>query len=80
MPGSLSLQKESVDFICSNNTFEHIPQEILRDILVEFKRVLHPNGLMSHFIDMSDHFAHFDSRITIYNFLQIQQKNLGTSG
>jgi len=74
---NLSLQKESVDFICSNNTFEHIPQEILRDILVEFKRVLHPNGLMSHFIDMSDHFAHFDSRITIYNFLQFSKKNWG---
>ncbi len=72
---NLSLLKESVDFICSNNTFEHIPREILRDILVEFKRVLHPHGLMSHFIDMSDHFAHFDSRITIYNFLQFSKKN-----
>ena len=29
---------------------------------------------MSHFIDMSDHFAHFDSRITIYNFLKYSQK------
>jgi hypothetical protein len=25
---------------------------------------------MSHFIDMSDHFAHFDAGINIYNFLQ----------
>jgi len=70
----LSLKNESVDFICSNNTFEHIPHEILQDILVEFKRVLHPNGMMSHFIDMSDHFAHFDSRICIYNFLKFSKK------
>ena len=71
---NLSLENESVDFICSNNTFEHIPRVILRDILVEFIRVLHPNGMMSHFIDMSDHFAHFDSRIGIYNFLKFSKK------
>ena len=70
----LSLQSGSVDFICSNNTFEHIHREILADILVEFKRVLHPGGSMSHFIDMSDHFAHFDPGITIYNFLKFSEK------
>jgi len=25
---------------------------------------------MSHFIDMTDHFAHFDKSINMYNFLQ----------
>lgn len=63
-------ESQSFNFICSNNTFEHIPTPILRNILVEFKRLVSPNGLMSHFIDMSDHFAHFDSSITIYNFLK----------
>lgn len=70
----LSLPDVSVDFICSNNTFEHIPEGILSEILLEFKRVLHPAGLMSHFIDMSDHFAHFDSSISIYNFLKFSKK------
>jgi len=59
-----------MDLINSNNTFEHIPGFILADILVEFKRVLKPDGVMSHQIDMSDHFAHLDKSITIYNFLQ----------
>lgn len=59
-----------MDLINSNNTFEHIPEGILADILVEFKRVLKPDGVMSHQIDMSDHFAHLDKSITIYNFLQ----------
>ena len=59
-----------MDLINSNNTFEHIPAGILADILVEFKRVLNPNGVMSHQIDMSDHFAHLDKSITIYNYLQ----------
>lgn len=71
---SLPLEAEAVDLISSNNTFEHIYPEILEDILLEFKRVLRPGGMMSHFIDMSDHFAHLDKSITIYNFLRFSEK------
>lgn len=74
---NLPLEKDRVDFICSNNTFEHIPAEVLKSILMEFKRVLRPAGVMSHFIDMSDHFAHFDSHITIYNFLKFSSHTWG---
>jgi hypothetical protein len=67
----LSLQNDSIDLVNSNNTFEHIYPEILIPILKEFKRVLKKQqGVMSHAIDMSDHFAHFDKSISIYNFLQ----------
>ena len=69
------LDSKSVDYICSNNTFEHIYYDTLIEILKEFKRIIKPHGVMSHFIDMSDHFAHFDKNITIYNFLQYSQKN-----
>lgn len=58
------------DLISSNNTFEHIDPDVLKGILAEFVRVLRPGGVQSHFIDMSDHFAHFDRSITIYNFLR----------
>ena len=62
----------SIDLVCSNNTFEHIHTPVLRDILVEFVRICNvkDGGVMSHFIDMSDHFAHFDKTITDYNFLR----------
>lgn len=63
------------DLVHSNNTFEHVYPEILKDILREFARVTKAGkGVMSHFIDMSDHFAHFDKSITIYNFLQFSEK------
>jgi SAM-dependent methyltransferase len=62
------------DFITSNNTFEHIYPNILTPILAEFKRILKPNGVMSHFIDMTDHFAHFDKSITVYNFLKFSDR------
>lgn len=65
--------ENAFDFITSNNTFEHIPKAVLADILREFKRMIKPTGLMSHFIDMSDHFAHFDQSITVYNFLRYSQ-------
>ena len=71
---ALTIKDSSVDFICSNNTFEHIHSPVLERILDEFIRVLKPGGSMNHFIDMSDHFAHFDPRITIYNFLRFSEK------
>lgn len=70
----LDLPDASFDFICSNNTFEHVYAGVLKDILREFKRVLKPDGTMSHFIDLSDHFAHMDGSINIYNFLRYTDK------
>ncbi|THH39958.1 class I SAM-dependent methyltransferase [Neolewinella litorea] len=71
----LDFPDDSFDLICSNNTFEHIYPDVLRNILREFRRVVKPDGVMSHFIDLSDHFAHLDPDITIYNFLQFSREN-----
>ena len=72
---NLSLPDDSIDLINSNNTFEHIYPVILIPILKEFRRVVKKQkGVMSHFIDMSDHFAHFDKSINIYNFLQFSDR------
>jgi hypothetical protein len=73
---------EYFDLIHSNNTFEHIYPKVLREIVREMDRVLVKGGIMSHFIDLSDHFAHFDNSITIYNFLRfsdIQWKMIDNS-
>lgn len=72
---SISLQDGSIDLVHSNNTFEHIYPEILRSILAEFKRVIRkPGGAMSHFVDMSDHFAHIDPSISVYHFLRFSER------
>jgi len=71
----LSLPDNSIDLVNSNNTFEHIYPDILIPVLKEFRRIVSKQtGVMSHFIDMSDHFAHFDKSINIYNFLQFSDK------
>ncbi len=61
------------NLVHSNNTFEHINPFVLKEIVGEMNRLLAKDGIMSHFIDMSDHFAHFDSTITIYNFLRFSE-------
>jgi SAM-dependent methyltransferase len=70
---ALTYADDTFDLICSNNTFEHIHAPVLREILREFKRVLKPRGVMSHFVDLSDHFAHLDGSITIYHFLRFSE-------
>jgi SAM-dependent methyltransferase len=69
----LPLADGSMDFIHSNNTFEHIYPDVLLGILQSFRRVIKPSGLMSHGIDMTDHFAHMDSTIGDFNFLKFNE-------
>ena len=67
------LPDAGMDLITSNNTFEHIYPRLLLDILREFRRLVRPGGLMSYFIDLSDHFAHLDGSISIYHFLRFTE-------
>jgi SAM-dependent methyltransferase len=69
----MDLKRASYDLIVSNNTFEHVYPDDLKTLLQKFKKLLKPGGVMSHFIDMSDHFAHLDKTITIYNFLRFSE-------
>ncbi|MBC8046316.1 MAG: hypothetical protein H7Y00_05935 [Fimbriimonadaceae bacterium] len=67
------LQQTSIHLINSNNTFEHIPPVILKTILEYFRKIIHADGVMSHFIDLSDHFSHSDTSISNYNFLKFSE-------
>ncbi len=63
------LPSNSIDFISTNSTLEHIPAESLARILPETRRLLFPDGIACHFVDLKDHFSYFDSSITKYEFL-----------
>ncbi|HEY3105760.1 MAG TPA: class I SAM-dependent methyltransferase [Gaiellaceae bacterium] len=65
-----ALGTESVDFVTSTNTLEHIPSDDLHPILAECRRLLRPDGALSCRIDLRDHFAYFDSGLSRYNFLR----------
>jgi len=66
-------ESASFDLIVSNTTFEHIPRATLAAILREFARLLSADGIMSHLIDISDHYSHFDKSITPYNYLRYDE-------
>ena len=67
----LPLENNSVDYHFSINTFEHIPHNGIENILLEGKRILNADGLLIHFIDLSDHFSHDDESITSIIFFEI---------
>jgi hypothetical protein len=71
---SLTLPAGSVDLFLSNNTFEHIAPQVLREIIEEYKRLAAPGAVMDHFVDMSDHYAHFDTSITEFNYLRYSDR------
>ncbi len=64
----------SIDYITSTNTLEHIPAHDICAVLGECNRVLRDDGLMSVQIDYQDHYAYFDTRISVYNFLKYSDR------
>ncbi len=67
---AMPLEDHSIDVIVTTSVLEHIPLDACQVIIDECRRVMKPDGLMSHIIDYSDHYSHSDGNITTYNYLQ----------
>jgi SAM-dependent methyltransferase len=76
------LPAESIDFISSTDTMEHIPAPDIEKILREAARLLRPDGLISCTLDLRDLYSYFDSSISPYNFLKFSDRTwrLANSG
>jgi Methyltransferase domain len=70
---NIDLPDSSVDLFVSNNTLEHIPYEVIFNIFKEFRRLASSGSIMSHDIDMSDHFSHFDHSISKGHFYKFSE-------
>lgn len=68
----------SVDLHMSFTVLQHIPYTVLVDIMREAGRVLSPDGLACHHIDLSDQFAQADSSISRSNFLRFSDEEWAT--
>jgi SAM-dependent methyltransferase len=68
------LPAESLDFVSSTDTAEHIPGDDLRAILVECRRLLKPDGLLSYRADLEDHYTRGDGGVARYNFLRYSDR------
>jgi len=62
----------SIDLVATTSTLEHVPPTDLRAILRETRRLCHNGSVVSHVVDYSDHFAHGDDQINVYNFLRFR--------
>ncbi|MCL2131049.1 MAG: hypothetical protein FWH36_01135 [Lentimicrobiaceae bacterium] len=69
-----NLPKNSINYHISNTVYEHIPLNIVHNILEEGNRIISKEGLFINNIDYSDHFAHMDKNIPAINFLQFDDK------
>ncbi|MBK6538738.1 MAG: methyltransferase domain-containing protein [Ignavibacteria bacterium] len=67
------IEANSIDFILSNATMEHIPEKDLPEIMNECYRILRPGGIISNVIDYRDHWSFFDNKISVYNYLQYSE-------
>jgi SAM-dependent methyltransferase len=70
----LHIPAASIDCHLSYTVLEHIPADVIVDILREAGRVLRPGGVVYHVIDPSDHFSHADASITAVNFLRFSER------
>ena len=66
---STDFQNNSIDACISTNTLEHIPKKDIVKIFGELHRILKPKGIVSAYIDYTDHYAHTDSSISKLNYL-----------
>lgn len=60
----------SIDCITSTRTMQHIPRDDIRAILLECRRILKHDGVMSLMINYQDHYAYSDASISVYNFFK----------
>ncbi|MDR2593508.1 MAG: hypothetical protein LBC87_01890 [Fibromonadaceae bacterium] len=69
-----NLPDKSIHYHVSHTVYEHIPLNVLHDILKEGNRILAEDGLFINFIDYSDHFSHTDKNISRINFLRYSDR------
>ncbi len=68
--GNTNFESNSFDYVISNVTLEHIPYKDIERIFGECNRILKPGGLISATVDYSDHFAHSDPNISVFNYIK----------
>ncbi len=65
---------EPADLVTSNTVLEHIDPEVLVGILVAFRLNSRPGTVMSHLVDLCDHYAYVDDTVDVYQFLTFDER------
>jgi SAM-dependent methyltransferase len=73
--GDTHLAGGAFDFISTTDTLEHIPVRELGRVFGECRRLLKTDGVLSSRVDLEDHYAHFDSSLSDFNFLKFADRS-----
>jgi SAM-dependent methyltransferase len=71
------LPDASVDYVFSNAVLEHIPENIIKEILKECMRLLVPDGILAFTIDYRDH-CRDKNKISPYYFFRFSNQDWKT--
>lgn len=63
-----------MDAVVSNLVLEHIPREILGEVIRSCYDLLRAGGVMSHVIDLCDHGSYVDASLSQFNFLRFSER------
>ena len=69
------LPEKKFDICVSTTTLEHFSLQNLNDFLLDVKKILKDDGLISSVIDYSDHYSHTDKNINSLNFLKFDESD-----
>jgi len=67
------LSSNSVDLVFSNSVMEHVPKDVIEDLMHESVRILRPGRLALHNVGCNDHYAFMDRGISFVNYLQFSE-------
>ena len=70
---AVGFETDRFDIHVSTHVLEHVTPNALVQILEDGARILKSGGTCVHLIDLSDHFAHSDGKISRVNFLQFDE-------
>ena len=73
----INLSDKSIHYHISHTVYEHIPLNVIHDILEEGNRIISEDGLFINIIDYGDHFSYMDKTISVINFLQYSDTEWG---
>lgn len=68
------LPAAAVDLFTSTGVLEYIPRPVLKNILLESKRVGKEGAVQSHYLNLVDQYSYFDRNITPFNFLKFSKR------
>lgn len=68
------LEPSSIDLFVSTGVLEYIPPIILKNILIETRRIGSADMIQSHYLNLIDQYSYFDRSITPFNFLKYSER------